>query len=93
MDELAAFTSTPAPPSSSTYVFVHKRADASEVKNMAASSASATTNSSIDDLFGMSSDAQSSSPVGNRAQEDADDDGDSAYASGRTHTESSAIKQ
>ena len=63
MDELAAFTSTPAPPSSSTSVFVHKRADASEVKNMAASSASATTNSSIDDLFGMSSDAQSSSPV------------------------------
>ena len=63
MDELAAFTSTPAPPSSSTSVSVHKRADASEVKNMAASSASATTNSSIDDLFGMSSDAQSSSPV------------------------------
>ena len=64
-----------------------------QVKNMAASSTSATTNSSIDDLFGMSSGAESSSPGGNRAQEDADDDGDSAYASGRTHTESSAIKQ
>ena len=42
LDELAAFASTPVPPSS----------------------ASATTNSSVDDLFGISSDAQGSSPVG-----------------------------
>ena len=58
LDELAAFASTPAPPTKSSSHAFDQRANASEVK---ASSTSATTNSSIDDLFGLSSDAQSSS--------------------------------